>query len=254
MRFDVPVPCFFGKTDFIDAIRKTAALGFDAIETYDWRCLNLAAVRQACESNGVEMVSMCTSEFRLTDINFSSLWLKGLEESCKAANTVGAGKLITQVGNDTGEERQRQRANIVATLKQAVPILEASGVTVMIEPLNALYDHRGYYLTSSTEAFDIVREVGSDFVKVVFDIYHQQVTEGNIINNIRNNLDCIAHLHCAGHPGRHDLQFGENDYSFIFSAIDDAGYSGMCGLEYGPLSDSESSLHEFRRIYLKEAI
>ena len=86
-------------------------------------------------------------------------------------------------------------------------------------------------------------------VKVVYDIYHQQVMEGNIIPSIVNNLDCIAHLHSAGHPGRHELQYGENDYEVIFAAVNKAGYRGACGLEYGPLMDAEESLREAKRIY-----
>ena len=74
----------------------------------------------------------------------------------------------------------------------------------MIEPLNTLFNHPGYYLWSAVEGFDIIREVDHPLVKVVYDIYHQQIMEGNIIPNITQNLDCIAHLHSAGHPGRHE--------------------------------------------------
>lgn len=252
MKFDIPVPCFFGGDDFTVAIRKIASAGFNAAETYNWQSLDLEAVRNTCEETGVELISMCTSEFRLTDKAFSNQWLSCLEDSCKAALKLGVGKLITQVGNDTGEERAKQHANIVSTLTAAKGILEKFGVTVMIEPLNILYNHKGYYLWSAVEAFEIIREVDSAFVKVVYDIYHQQVSEGNIINNIRDNLDLIAHLHCAGHPGRNELQYGENDYKVIFDAVDKAGYKGFCGLEYGPLLPPEESLAEFRRIYMKE--
>ena len=120
----------------------------------------------------------------------------------------------------------------------------------MIEPLNILVDHKGYFLWSSREAFDIIREVNHPLVKVVYDIYHQQIMEGNIIPSITQNLDCIAHLHSAGHPGRHELQLGENDYRVIFAAADQAGYQGACGLEYTPTMDSCESLREFRRLYL----
>ena len=250
MRIDIPIPCFFGKDSFIDAIYRVKTLGFDAIETYDWKSLDLDRVRAACEDSGVELLSMCTTEFRLTDASFRNAWLEGLAESARAANRVGAKRLITQVGNDTGDPRCVQHDNIVATLKLARPILEETGVTVMIEPLNTIYNHKGYYLWSALEAFDIVREVDCEFVKVVYDIYHQQVMEGNIINNVRDNLKHIAHLHSAGHPGRNELQYGENDYKVIFDAIDKAGYTGCCGLEYSPLLEPEESLKEFRRIYL----
>lgn len=250
MRICVPVPCFFPKMDFTDAIYKIKELGFDAIETYDWKSLNLDRVRAVCEETGVELLSMCTTEFRMTDPVYREVWLAGLRESCEAAVRVGAKRLITQVGPDTGAPREEQHSAIVETLKQAAPILDATGVTIMIEPLNTLYNHPGYYLWSAVEAFDIIREVNHPLVKVVYDIYHQQVMEGNIINNIVNNLDCIAHLHSAGHPGRIDLQFGENDYNYIFRKVNEAGYTGACGLEYHPTLEPAESLREFRRIYL----
>lgn len=250
MRICIPVPCFFGKMDFCEAIAKIAQLGFDAAETYNWKSLDLDAVRNACEQSGVELLSMCTTEFNMTNPAKREDWLNGLKESCAAAKRVGASKLITQVGADTGEERARQHDSIVAALKQAKPILEDSGVTIMIEPLNIYVNHPGYYLWSSREAFEIIHEVDHPLVKVVYDIYHQQVMEGNIIPSVTQNLDCIAHLHSAGHPGRHELQFCENDYKVIFAAVDKAGYTGACGLEYGPTMDSVESLKEFRRIYL----
>ncbi len=250
MRICVPVPCFYRGIPFEDAVRKIGTLGFDAVETYNWRELNLGAVKAACQESGVELLSMCTTEFRLTTPEIRPGFLAGLKESCAAAKKVGAGRLITQVGQDTGAPREAQHASIVEGLKASIPILEETGTILMIEPLNTIVDHKGYYLWSAVEGFEIVREVNHPLVKVVYDIYHQQVMEGNIIPNVTNNLDCIAHLHSAGHPGRIDLQFGENDYKVIFAAIDRAGYTGACGLEYRPTLEPEESLREFRRIYL----
>ena len=249
MRICVPVPCFFGQMEFTEAIRKIRALGFDAAETYNWKNLDLDEVRAVCEETGVELLSMCTTEFRMTDPALRTSWLDGLKESCAAANKVGAKFLITQVGPDTGAPREEQHASIVAALREAKPILDATGVTIMIEPLNTYVNHPGYYLWSSVEGFDIIREVDHPLVKVVYDIYHQQVMEGNIIPNVTKNLDCIAHLHIAGHPGRHELQYGENDYKVIFAAIDKAGYTGACGLEYSPLLDPEESLKIAKSLY-----
>ena len=249
MRLCVPIPCFFGKMDFCDALRRVKALGFDAAETYNWKGLDFDAVRRACQETGVELLSMCTSEFRMTDPAFREAWLAGLEESCQAANQMGVKRLITQVGQDTGAPRAEQHAAIVETLRQARPILEKSGVTIMLEPLNTLVNHPGYYLWSAVEGFEIIRELNHPLVKLVYDIYHQQVMEGNIIPNITKNLDCIAHLHSAGHPGRNELQYGENDYKVIFAAVDKAGYQGACGLEYRPLLPPEESLLEAKRIY-----
>ena len=251
MRLCVPIPCFFGDMDFCEGLRRVKALGYDAAETYNWKGLDFDAVRRTCEETGVELLSMCTSEFRMTDPMFRQAWLDGLEESCQAANRMGVKRLITQVGQDTGAPREQQHAAIVETLNLARPILEKSGVTIMLEPLNTLVNHPGYYLWSAVEGFEIIREVNHPLVKLVYDIYHQQVMEGNIIPNITKNLDCIAHLHSAGHPGRNELQYGENDYKVIFAAVDKAGYTGACGLEYRPLMDPEESLREAMRLYGK---
>lgn len=248
MRLCVPVPCFF-QENFEEAVRKIHSLGYDAAETYHWKQLDLSSVKAVLEETGVELISMCTTEFRMTDPAYREEWLRGLEESCRAAVTLGAGKLITQVGQDTGEERQKQHEAIVETLRQAKPILDTYGVTIMLEPLNTYVNHPGYYLWSGAEAFQIIKEADHPLVKVVYDIYHQQVMEGNIIASVTSNLDCIAHLHSAGTPGRHELWYGENDYRVIFDAIDKAGYKGCCGLEYSPLLDPAESLRECRRRY-----
>ena len=249
MRFCIPIPCFFPDDNFSDAVRKVKALGFDAVETYKWEGLDLDEAKSVCEETGVEFMSMCTTDFRMTEPQYRTQWLDALKKSCEAAQRAGVTRLITQVGSDTGAPREAQHESILQALEAGKPILEASGVTAMLEPLNLLVDHKGYYLWSAVEGFEIVREINHPNVKLVYDIYHQQIMEGNIIPNIVQNLDCIEHLHCAGHPGRHELQFGENDYKVIFAEVEKAGYAGACGLEYKPLMKPEESLREALRIY-----
>ena len=197
MKLCVPIPCFFPCStteQFIAAIHKSAELGYTAVETYDWRMLDTSAVKSTLEDTGVELCSILVMENRLTTPDCRDLWLTSLRETCEAAVKMGVKRAITQVGNDTGAPREVQHTAIVETLKAAKPILEQYGVTVMPEPLNVKVNHPGYYLTTASEAFDIIREVDSPFVKVVYDIYHQQVTEGDIIPTVTKNLDLIAHL------------------------------------------------------------
>jgi hydroxypyruvate isomerase len=104
----------------------------------------------------------------------------------------------------------------------------------VLEPLNTLKDHRGYFLASSYEAFEIIEEVGSPAVKVLYDIYHQQITEGNLIPTITENIGLIGHFHVADVPGRHQPGTGEINYKNVFAAIDGSGYNRYVGLEYGP--------------------
>ena len=249
MRLCVPIPCFFKGADFCDAIRRVAALGYDAVETYKWKDLDLEAVRRTLDECGVELLSICTTEFRLTDPDHRDAFVEGVRESCAAAKALGAKRMITQVGGDTGAPREEQHASIVAGLRAAAPILEENGITLMIEPLNVLVNHKGYYLPYSAEAFEIIREVDSPFVKVIYDIYHQQVSEGNIIPTVLGNLEHIAHLHGAGHPGRHEMQNGESNYRVIIDRIDEAGYTGALGLEYSPLLDPIESLKTAKELF-----
>ena len=185
----------------------------------------------------------------MTAPEYRQSWLDGLKESCEAANKVGATRLITQVGADTGEPREKQHESILEALEAAKPILADSGVTVMLEPLNTYVNHPGYYLWSAYEGFDLIKEANHPNIKLIYDIYHQQVMEGNIIPSVTGNLDLIAHLHCAGHPGRHEPWLGENNYNYIFDAIDKAGYKGACGLEYTPTMDPIESLKKAKELY-----
>lgn len=249
MRLCVAIPCFFKGADFCDAIRTVASLGYDAVETYNWQSLDLDAVKRTLDEEGVELLSICTTEFRLTDPQYREEFVEGVRRSCAAARKLGTRKMITQVGADTGAPREEQHASIVAGLRAAEPILRENGVTLMIEPLNVLVNHKGYYLPRAEEAFEIIREVNSPFVKVIYDIYHQQVTEGNIIPTVLGNLEHIAHLHGAGHPGRHELQDGESNYRVIIDRIDAAGYEGALGLEYSPLLAPVESLKIAKELF-----
>ena len=249
MRLCVVLPCFFKNQDFCESIRKVASIGYDAAELWGWNGIDPNAAKKVLEETGVELLSMCTTEFRLNNPAYRTAFLEGLQKTCEFASSLGAKKLITQVGNDTGEVRSIQHSSIVSGLCAAVPILEHYGITLMIEPLNTRFNHPGYYLTSSAEAFEIIKQVNSPFVKVVFDIYHQQITEGNIIPNITENLQFIAHLHGAGHPGRHELQLGENDYRVIMNKVEKAGYRGALGLEYLPTIAPLESLSDALKLF-----
>ena len=119
MRLCVALPCHFptGTTEEVcTAIRKVAAMGYDAVEAYGWNGWDLHAIRSVLDETGVELLSLLVPETRLTDPACRSLWLEALRTACEAAAIVGAKKLITQVGNDTGAPREVQHAAIVETL------------------------------------------------------------------------------------------------------------------------------------------
>ena len=118
----------------------------------------------------------------------------------------------------------------------------------MVEPLNSAVDHPGYFLTSSYEGYDILEAVDSPNVKLLYDVYHQQITEGNVIQNVTDHIDLIGHVSVADVPGRHEPGTGELNYENVFSALDDAGYEGYVGLEFSPTGDSAEAIKDVRSL------
>ena len=94
-------------------------------------------------------------------------------------------------------------------MRKAAEIVEKENMNLVIEPLNLLVNHPGYHLSTSEDSFDVIDKIGSDNVKILFDIYHQQITEGNLIQNITENINKIGHFHAAGNPGRNEITKGE---------------------------------------------
>ncbi len=228
-----------------EAIRRVSEAGLGAFEFWGWWEKNLDDILTARDAFGLQISACCTRFISLVNPPSRDAYLKGLEESISAATRLECPTLISQVGDFIpGVDRASQHACLVEGLKAAAPMLEAADVTLVIEPLNELVNHPGYYLVRSDEAFEIIDEVASPRIKVVYDIYHQQISEGQLIANITANVDKIAHFHAAGNPGRHELTIGELHYPSIFDAIAATDYEGYVGLEYWPVHDPMDGLRE----------
>lgn len=239
-----------GELSTADKVRRAAAIGYKACEFWGWWGEDLAAIRQAADETGVAIGSICTKFVSLVDPALRDEYLAGLAESIAAAQQLGCRHLISQTGNDRpGISRAEQSASLVDGLKAAAPLLEAAGVTLVVEPLNTRVDHPGYFLREADEAAELIRAVGSPNVKLLYDVYHQQITEGDLIPTIRRNIDVIAYYHIADHPGRHEIGTGEINYANVLRAIAKTGYKGYVGLEYFPSADSEDTLRSFLADY-----
>lgn len=227
--------------DPLKGLERLPALGYGAFEFWGWWNREQKALRDAKERLGLEVSTFCTRMVSLAEPEKRREYVEGLRESLEVAGRLGCRRLITQTGQDTGRPREEQHRSLAEGLRACAPLLEESGVTLLVEPLN-LIDHPGYYLVHAQEAFDLVDEVGSPCVKVLYDIYHQQISEGDILRNIEPNIAKIGHFHAAGNPGRHELATGELHYGNIFKELDRMGYSGYVGLEYYPAAPAEEGL------------
>jgi hydroxypyruvate isomerase len=242
MRFSVCIDAVFRDLGPQAALEQVKAAGLDTFEFWTWWDKDIDGLKKKADALVLNCATLCTRFVTLTDPGQREAYLAGLKESIAAAKKMGARTLISQVGNNTGAVRAFQHKAISAGLKAAAPLLEESGITLVIEPLNTRVDHGGYYLESSGEGFALIDEVGSGNIKLLFDIYHQQITEGDIIGHITPHIGKIGHFHAAGVPGRHELSTGELNYAHIFEAIDRLGYQGFMGLEYFPKGNALESL------------
>lgn len=230
--------------EFAARIPAAAEAGAQGVEFWAWRNKDLDAVKQALKQTGLQLAAFCVEPMgRIVDPATHETFLQGVRESVRTAADLGCSRLIVTTGQELeGVERAAQREAIVAALKKAAPIAEDGGVALVLEPLNVLVDHKGYYLSSSYEAYEIVDEVGSPAVKALFDIYHQQVTEGNLIANIQAHIDKIGHFHLADVPGRREPGTGEIHYANVFKAIEETRYSGWVGMEFRPSAASAEAV------------
>lgn len=250
MELSVCIECFWRDVPHAERIRRIAALGYRWAEFWGWSGKDLAAIATACSATGVKIAGLCLESKRgLLDPLGRDELLAGLDRSLAAARTVGADTLIVTAGDiRPGESFETTRRTAVRNLRALAPGLEAAGITLVLEPLNDRVDHKGHWLTRMVDAADIAREVGSPRVKLLMDLYHQQVTEGDLIAHLTADADLIAHYHCAGVPGRHEPDACEVDYRQVMRAIAATGYARRVGLEFFPTVDDAQALTRARAL------
>jgi hydroxypyruvate isomerase len=147
----------------------------------------------------------------------------------------GAPNVITFSGNRKGMDDREGADNCVAFLNQVKSHAEDKGVTICMEYLNSKVNHKDYMFDHIAWGVDVMKRVNSPRVKILFDIYHAQIMDGDIARNIRDNFQWIGHFHTGGNPGRHDIdETQELNYRFIAQAIADLNYTGFISHEYSP--------------------
>jgi len=167
------------------------------------------------------------------DLNKRNEFLNDISTSIDVAKRINAKWMTVVPGHlDLRKDMNYQTQNVIETLKQAAELLEKHDLTMVLEPLN-FRDHPGLFLTESPQAFQICKAVNSKSCKILFDIYHQQIQEGNLIPNIEASWNEIAYFQIGDNPGRNEPTTGEINYKNIFKYIYDKGFNGVLGMEHG---------------------
>jgi hydroxypyruvate isomerase len=171
--------------------------------------------------------------------------VKSFEETIPRAAKMKVPNVITFFGNRKGISDEQAKENCVIGLNRVKKVAENEGVTICVELLNSKVDHKDYHGDHTPFGVEIIKAVGSPRVKLLYDIYHMQIMEGDVIRTIRQNKDYIAHFHTGGVPGRNELDnTQELNWGTVCKAILDTGFTGYVAHEFVPKRDPLTSLRE----------
>ena len=237
MRFSLNTVCLFPGRSFEEIFPQMKERGFDTFELWSLDGIDLAALKAQKDRFGMRLSACCPSFFILNDERRHEEYEAALRKVAAQASSLDCPSLITQVGQDTGAPRAQQHAAILKGLRRMEPILREYGLTLLVEPLNSVKDHKGYYLTDSNEGFDLIREVDSPRVRLLYDIYHQHHMGEDVLRRIEDNLGLIGHYHIAGHPNRDEKIFENFEYRAVFDLLKKHNVTAPVGVELFPSSE-----------------
>lgn len=246
MKFSANLGFLWTDRPLDEAIRAAKAARFHAVECHWPYDIPASRVRASLEETGFEMLGINT---RRGDPDKGDNGLAAIpdrqdearasiDEALTYAVQISAPNVHVMAGFAAGEEAH---ATFVANLEYSCEQAARNGLSILIEPLNH-YDAPGYFLTSTNQAIEIIKEVGADNLRLMFDCYHVQLMEGDLTNRIRSLLPHIGHIQFASVPDRGAPDHGEVDYSHIFAHIEALGYEAPLGAEYKPVGETDASI------------
>jgi hydroxypyruvate isomerase len=253
-RFAANLSMLFTESPLPERVERAAAAGFRGVEMlfpYEEDVDGLAATLRA---TGLEQVlfNLPAGDFAKGDRGYANdpsrraEFREGVALALEIAANLGCRRLNCLVGLALANvEPELQWATVAENLVYAADAAAKAGVLQVVEPLNP-YDAPGFLLATASRGFALVEEIGHPNLKLQYDIYHAQRTEGNLAATIAAKTDLIGHIQIADSPARHQPGTGEIAWPFVFAAIDASGYDGWVSAEYRPLGRTEHTLEWIR--------
>ena len=230
-----------------DLARECGKLGVASIELLDppeWPVVQRHGLTCAMAHGATQI----TSGLNRTE-NHAAM-VAGMKERVRECAKAGIPSVVCFSGNRGGMDDEVGLENCATALRLIIGEAERQKVTVCMELLNSKVDHPDYMCDHSAWGVELVKRIGSERFKLIYDIYHMQIMEGDVIRTIRDNRDFIAHYHTAGVPGRHEIDDSQElNYPAIVRAIRATGFSGFVGQEFIPERDPMTSLAEALAIF-----
>ncbi len=252
MKLGLCIEMVFKDIPFTDRLQKAADSGFKYCEmwltdmSFKGKPEELGKIAQ---KNNIKITNTVINTpdgsigGNLTNPRDRSRWLERAKATLNFNKAAGIHAAIVCTGNIiNGLSSEQMRQSVVDGLKSIIEMAHKYEITLLLEALNTVHDHPGCFLTGSDQAASICTEINSEYMKMLFDCYHMQIMEGDLIKHIERNIDVIGHFHAASVPGRNEIYLGELNYPRIVSMISKLGYRGVFALEYNATMDSVSSL------------
>jgi hydroxypyruvate isomerase len=239
-KFAVNIEMWWRKLPFLDRIEKTAELGFPAVEFWPYQGKDLDAIADLCKKRGIEIAQFTAWGFTpgMNNPANEDRFVATIEEACGVAKRLSCRKMTVVAGNNQdGMTQDQMLAQVTQALQRAAPTCEKHKVMMILEPMNGRVDHPGHCLYGSVDAVRICREVGSEYCKINWDLYHMQITEGDLCGRLREGFDQVGYLQLADHPGRNEPGTGEIHYNRVLKEAYDLGYRDFVGLECRPTNE-----------------
>lgn len=247
--FTANISFLFGEHPFLDRIDAAGRAGFERVECHFPYDYPIDELRERLARAGVSLTGLNTAPGDLQRGDWGLAGVPGREHDFKAhvnqaaeyASALGASMIHVMAGGVPPEGRDAALDTYVANLRWAARSVADKGLTLLLEPLN-VRDRPDYLVSRSDEIAAIIANIGEPNVKLLFDVYHVQIMEGDLIRRIERHRAIIGHVQVAAVPSRAEPDEGEVSYPAIFSALEAIGYDGLIGLEYKPRARTEDGL------------
>lgn len=241
-------PSWF-KGSHVEQVEQIAAAGFPAFELLragEWD--DKEAVRARCEELGIAVGAIgggmgTITEWGPNDPAHHERFAAAVKQAVANAKAIGSKRILALSGAARQDvSREEQIDALVKAGQRVAAMVEDAGLVLVWECLNVLVNHPGYFLVYSADGSELVKRTDRPSIKFLYDIYHQQISEGNLINNIKKYHAEIGHYHFADNPGRHEPGTGEINYKNVFKAIYETGYRDIVACEFGKQKSTEEVL------------
>ncbi|MEX2175736.1 MAG: TIM barrel protein [Pirellulaceae bacterium] len=236
-RFAVNIEMWWSKLPFLDRLRKAAEFGYPAVEFWPHDGKDLAAIARLSQELKIEIAQFTAWGFQpgMNDPNQEDAFVAAIEKGCAVAHQLKCRKMTVVAGdNQPGMTKDQMHAQCIQALKRAAPIAERERVMLILEPMNGRVDHPGHCLYGSEDAVKICKAVGSSALAINWDLYHMQISEGDLCGRMKDGIEWIGYLQLADHPGRNEPGTGEINYSRVLRQAKELGYTDYVGLELRP--------------------